>query len=261
MVEFLRTVPESVPPSEGEVRFRLPPPEEDPGPRFRELLLSLCRMPGGRAALCFAPGEEQAAEVIRERLEKELLRIQKAGPAKDALRRAAAERAAALSPAYRRKAGDAIASRLLADERYRKAKRVFLYVSMPREPDTSALLAHALASGKEVYVPKCLGDHVMRAVRIRSREELSPGTLGIPEPPDSGETADAADLDLVIAPCVAADRKGRRLGHGAGYYDAFLFPGTAPVICLCFSRLLLEEVPVSVLDVPVDAVLTENGFC
>jgi 5-formyltetrahydrofolate cyclo-ligase len=60
---------------------------------------------------------------------------------------------------------------------------------------------------------------------------------------------------------MAFDAMGRRLGKGYGYYDRFLsgLAGSAVTVGLAFSRQLLPEVPVDAWDIPVDAVVTENG--
>jgi 5-formyltetrahydrofolate cyclo-ligase len=68
-------------------------------------------------------------------------------------------------------------------------------------------------------------------------------------------------FDLVVVPGMAFDAMGRRLGKGYGYYDRFLLglAGTAVTVGLAFSRQMLPEVPVDTWDVPVDAVVTEDG--
>ena len=165
-----------------------------------------------------------------------------------------------------------IEAEILASRIWRDAESVFLYVSVGKEPDTRGLIKRALLEGKRVYVPKCLPgpERTMLAVRIRSMEELLPGTLGIPEPvfdpDDPPETAAAAEVDLILAPCVTANRRGERLGHGAGYYDRYLAPLASPnregktaVLCLCHEALLTEEIPADGNDIRADAVVTGDG--
>lgn len=170
-----------------------------------------------------------------------------------------------------RESGRMIAREVLASAEWRTAESVFVYVSVGKEPDTRDLIAAALAEGKRVYVPKCLPrpERVMLAVRIESTDALEAGAFGIPEPQkDGAETAGALDLDLILVPCVTANRRGERLGHGAGYYDRFLAP-LAPirkgekrpaVFCLCHSALLTERIPTDEYDIPADRTITgENG--
>ena len=99
----------------------------------------------------------------------------------------------------------------------------------------------------------------MEAVRIRDERELVPGILGIPEPLSARETAEPEDIDLALVPCVAASLSGKRLGHGAGYYDRFLRGKGPATLCLCYQSLLTEEIPMTPLDVWMDWIVTENG--
>ena len=175
---------------------------------------------------------------------------------KTALRRTIRARAEALTEEYRRDADAAIRRAVLQSEAWQRAESVFIYVSMWAEPDTRALLADALGEGKALYVPLCRADRTMEAVRIRSLAQLRPGTRGIPEPPEEGERSQTPDLAIV--PCVCASRDGRRLGHGAGYYDRFLEKTPCRTLCLCYEALLSEEIPTDEHDVRMDAVVTEK---
>lgn len=177
--------------------------------------------------------------------------------AKKRLRREMTARRDALSAEYRGLADRSIREKLLSSPAYRRAGSVFLYVSMPGEPDTRAILERALKDGKRVYVPKCVSSGIMRAVRITSLAELKPGAYGIPEPEGEGETASPGALDLILVPCVAASLKGDRLGHGAGFYDRFLAQAPENAVCLCYKALLRDDIPVSPLDVPLPLVITD----
>ena len=162
-----------------------------------------------------------------------------------------------LPDAYTKEAGKSIQTRVLGSALYRDAASVFCYVSVPREPDTGLILRQTLADGKALYVPKCVGGWML-AVRVHDLEDLRPGAYGIPEPVETPETIDAAALDLIVTPCLAAATDGRRLGHGAGYYDRFLAGAADRTVCLCFRRMLSEEIPVTDDDVPMTWVVTER---
>ena len=179
---------------------------------------------------------------------------------KKALRRELRDRAAKLPEAYRRTSDAAIRRLILDFDAWRSARAVFVYVSMWTEPDTRELLQDALAAGKALYVPLCRPGGMLEAVRIRSVGELRPGTLSIPEPPEDGERAGEDTIDLALVPCVSAARDGRRLGHGAGYYDRFLASRRCRTICLCHEAMLCEDIPTDGHDVRMDAVVTENGI-
>ena len=61
-------------------------------------------------------------------------------------------------------------------------------------------------------------------------------------------------------PCISAGKDLRRIGHGAGYYDRFLPKTEAVKICLCFAKLLAENIPTDAYDVPMDMVITEEDI-
>ena len=179
---------------------------------------------------------------------------------KKALRREMRARMATLTEAEIREASRRMTETLLLSPVYHLAGRVFLYLSTNREPATDGILRDALAQGKQVYVPKCTGPHEMLAVRYREGDALKESAYGIREPAGAEETAGPGTPDLILVPCLAAGRDGGRLGHGGGYYDAFLKAATGRKICLCFSALLTEGLPMEAHDVRMDAVLTEQGM-
>ena len=177
---------------------------------------------------------------------------------KQALRGRCKAAARALGPAYREIASRSIERQALALSAYRQARVVFVYVSTPEEPDTAGIIRDALKEGKRVCVPRCREKPCMDAVEIAGLGELSPGAFGIPEPPVDAPAVDPRAIDFAVVPCVSASKTGRRLGHGGGYYDAFL-PGTrCEKVCLCFGALLREDIPMGERDTWMDRVITEE---
>ena len=65
------------------------------------------------------------------------------------------------------------------------------------------------------------------------------------------------DIDFAVIPCVAAAFDGRRLGHGAGFYDRYLEKTKCPAAVLCFSPLVTEDIPTESFDVKADMVITD----
>lgn len=163
-----------------------------------------------------------------------------------------------LPEAYIAQASEIIQEKVLSMKQYRAAQSVFLYVSTDREPSTQRILRHALESGKSVYVPKCINRREMLAVSIHSLAELEPGAWGIPEPRQRTEEITADALDFILVPCVCASPDGKRLGHGAGYYDRFLAGKADHTVCLCFHRLLRDDIPITDNDAILPMVLTEE---
>ena len=66
-------------------------------------------------------------------------------------------------------------------------------------------------------------------------------------------------LQLVLVPALAYDRAGRRLGRGGGYYDRFLSCVDCCTVGLIRAAFLFDTLPAEWNDVPVSAVITEDG--
>ncbi len=179
---------------------------------------------------------------------------------KKELRALIGTRAKELSDVYKKEASEAIAGKVLSSPLFLRSESVFVYMSMKNEPQTQSLIDAALKAGKRVFVPKCVDENRMKAVRIRADSEFFKGSYGIREPKQTDECAGADEIELAIVPCVSASRDCRRLGHGAGYYDLFLSQCNAFKMCLCFEKLLSDEIETDEHDVYMDLVVTEKGI-
>jgi 5-formyltetrahydrofolate cyclo-ligase len=93
------------------------------------------------------------------------------------------------------------------------------------------------------------------------RTPLEPDAFGIPSPP---LWADVVQPDLVIAPLLAFDRAGGRLGQGAGHYDRTLanLRALKPVLVLglAYAGQEVDAIPMEPHDQRLDAILTETEF-
>ncbi|MDR0874977.1 MAG: 5-formyltetrahydrofolate cyclo-ligase [Clostridiales Family XIII bacterium] len=175
-----------------------------------------------------------------------------------------------------------ITERLLRSDAYRSAKTIFTYVSVGAETDTRGLIARAFADGKSVCVPRTSGrgdaahmDAVpLTREQFRAMTETDCGAFGIPEPP-AAYPALARELpDLIIAPSLAVDVHGYRLGYGGGYYDRYIEgarkagkgrgrgASSACILIIAIQRsafVTKEALPREPHDQRADAILTENG--
>jgi 5-formyltetrahydrofolate cyclo-ligase len=61
------------------------------------------------------------------------------------------------------------------------------------------------------------------------------------------------DIDLIIVPGIAFDKKNVRLGRGHGYYDRFLcaLPNKTRTVGLAFDFQVVEHLPQDSHDIPV----------
>ena len=143
----------------------------------------------------------------------------------------------------------------------RRAKVVFVYVSLDWEIDTHALIKDALSSGKTVAVPKCLPGGRMEVYRLDDFHQLKAQTLGILEPEEGADKIAEERLELALIPCLSCTKDGIRLGQGGGYYDRFL-AGKKRLfkLALCRESLLSKNLPCEAHDIRMDAVLTETAY-
>lgn len=86
----------------------------------------------------------------------------------------------------------------------------------------------------------------------------------IPEPdPLTSQKIQPEEIDIVLVPLLAFDRKGYRVGYGGGYYDRFLSQ-TRPD-CIRMGLSLFEEVneivDIDEFDIPLDACITPEKLC
>ena len=150
---------------------------------------------------------------------------------------------------------DCIRSFLVADEDMINSKTILLYYSLPDEVDTHKLIDE-LAEEKQVLLPVVNGDDLK--LRVYDND-MAEGSYHIMEP-KGDEYTDYDDIDLVIVPGVAFDKKKNRLGRGKGYYDRLLPQIKAKKIGVCFGFQIADDIPSEKHDMAMDAVVTENGY-
>lgn len=125
---------------------------------------------------------------------------------------------------------------------------------------TARLIELLLQHKKKVAVPKMVIPwRLLENYYIQELSAVSAGQFGILEPdPRLCEPAMLRDLQLIIVPGVAFDRRGNRLGSGHGYYDRFLAQSAAPRIGLAFEMQIVDRVPVGEHDEKMHFIVTEN---
>ena len=128
------------------------------------------------------------------------------------------------------------------------------YASVPGEPPTEAVNDALASSGIRVLLPVTLPDLDLDWC---DASDLRQTRLGL----DAVATA-----DLVLAPGLAVDSTGTRMGQGGGCYDRALprrQPGVPVVVLLHPGEVLGEDeapLPRREHDQPVDAVVTADGL-
>lgn len=184
--------------------------------------------------------------------------------AKDGLRARLLARRKALAPRAAAESGARVVERIRALPAFSSAAEVLTYMPVQGEVDVTPLLAELWARGARVLLPRCRPGEpgAMDVACVTCMEDMRPGMYGIAEPAPGtcAALADAAP-DLVLVPAVAYDRRGYRLGFGAGFYDRFFSRGGARGALLagpCYDFQLQDALPRDSWDIPVNVVITEN---
>lgn len=100
-----------------------------------------------------------------------------------------------------------------------RCRRIACYSAVGGEVDCTAILMEGLARGRSLYLPVLHGAQLLFAPWEPSRG-LVANRFGIAEPADAGARwLRGSALDVVLAPLVAFDETGHRLGMGGGFYD------------------------------------------
>lgn len=138
-----------------------------------------------------------------------------------------------------------------------------LYNPAGAELDPASVAETLAARGWALALPVCSAPQTaMTFRRYTPGDPLVPDGAGILSPRPG---AAAAVPDLIIAPVLAFDARGHRLGQGGGYYDRTLGAlGKAgvhpPVAGLAYAGQQVGAVPAEDHDQRLDAILTENGY-
>jgi 5-formyltetrahydrofolate cyclo-ligase len=156
----------------------------------------------------------------------------------------------------RRDAGRLIRDALLDFPPLQMAGTVAAYYSVGTEPDTRGLVYALWKRGTYVLLPLLLPDGDLDWASYEGPDSLVPGPRGLAEPGEPPRGADAvARADVILAPALAVDQAGNRLGRGGGSYDRALarVGPLIPVIALLYDAELLSHVPAEPHDTPVRA--------
>jgi 5-formyltetrahydrofolate cyclo-ligase len=156
-----------------------------------------------------------------------------------------------------------ICEKFVALLEYAAAKTVMYYVDVRSEVRTRNYLATALTHGKRIVVPYCV-DGELELFLLESMDELAIGAYKILEPKMELRSVEAKrikpdELDLIMVPGVAFDRRGARTGHGFGYYDKLLEHSRmdCPLVALAFECQMFPEIPTMPHDIFMDKIITE----
>jgi 5-formyltetrahydrofolate cyclo-ligase len=147
----------------------------------------------------------------------------------------------------------------LAHDSYAKAESILLYMPLRGEVDVRLIMERAISDGKSVALPRYVPETAAYNAFFVGDQPLVPGPFDILEPA-MNNPAPLNRLDLIVAPGLGFDARGRRLGRGKGFYDRLLSAATGVKCGICFEEQLLAEIPVEPHDVVLDFIATPTRW-
>ncbi len=148
---------------------------------------------------------------------------------------------------------------LVGSALFSKASNIALYSSIENEVLTDEVFARGRLENKNIYYPRVLkGAQDLSFVPVSSLDELTPGAYDIREPGAVAEAIAPSELDLIVLPGVAFNKKGARLGFGKGYYDRALEGIKCPLVALAYDFQITDSIPTEDFDVPMEYIITEK---
>jgi len=172
----------------------------------------------------------------------------------------------AVGAAQRAQAARAVAEHIAHTHWLAPGKRIGLYASMPQELGTRPLIELAQRRGCHIFLPRITSMRARRMRFVPLGVQTRQHSFGMHEP-DGDEWVGARFLDTIFCAGVGFDRRGARIGHGAGFYDRALafrrlrqhWQGPR-LVGLAYSFQVVPHVPVADNDVFMDFLVTERGI-
>ena len=133
------------------------------------------------------------------------------------------------------------------------------YMPIGSEADPAALVQAALACDCRLALPHVVDRATpLRFLTVADAALLEAGPFGLRQP---SSTADDVEPAIILTPLLAFDRRGNRLGQGAGHYDrAFAAHPRAWRVGVAWAVQEVEALVADPWDVPLHAVATEREW-
>lgn len=159
------------------------------------------------------------------------------------------------TPALQKRSAD-IMQRIEETVLFRQAGCIALYHALRDEVQTADFIEKWYQK-KRILLPVVQGKDLL-LYQYEGKESLRKGAFGILEPTADCRLTAKNEVDLVIVPGVAFDRRRNRLGRGKGFYDRLLSTLAARTIGICYDFQLMDEIPTEPFDRKMDLIITEK---
>ena len=173
---------------------------------------------------------------------------------KDDIRRKVKARKTLLNEEEKMSAAERVFALLEQTAEFMLADRILMYHSLPDELSTREFI-RKWCGRKHFYLPRVNGVNLEILPYDESR--LALGSFHIEEP-TGNDCSDVDDMEMIVVPAVAYDRRGNRVGRGKGYYDRLLATSRARKVGVAYDFQLVDEIDAEPHDVRVDVVITDR---
>jgi 5-formyltetrahydrofolate cyclo-ligase len=165
-----------------------------------------------------------------------------------------------IDPVDRLARAGAVAERLAALPAFAQAGAIAFYYSIGSEVPTLGLVTQVVESeGRRAFLPFMLNERLELA-EWRPSDPVTEGEY-VSFQPRFRRPAALDDVEAIVVPGLAFDRRGHRMGAGRGLYDELLSrlsPDTTR-IGLAYAEQVVEELPSAEHDVRMHYVVTEEA--
>lgn len=147
---------------------------------------------------------------------------------------------------------------------YINARSIASYYPKDFEFNTLPIINKILQDKKLCLLPVTHGE-LLHFAEYNQGQELKSNRFSIQEPTNANYYP-ILDIDVVLVPLLACDRRGYRVGTGGGYYDktfAFIRENNVRqplLVGIGYQLQLVDEIPSNDRDVRLHAILTEKEF-
>jgi 5-formyltetrahydrofolate cyclo-ligase len=145
----------------------------------------------------------------------------------------------------------------------RKVVHTFLPIEKQKEVNTWLIIDRITKQYPhiQISIPRINNQlSIIENFNYEGPDQMEKNTWGIPEP-KQGIPTPTEQLDTVLVPLLAFDKKGNRVGYGRGFYDKFL--ATCPSHCKKIGLSLFEAIDLiegmGPHDLPLDIVITPDS--
>lgn len=143
-----------------------------------------------------------------------------------------------------------------------KTDVVAVYRAIQSELDPAPLVSSLWAGGIATCFPVVIAAHTPLEFRLASADTVFvSGGFGTSVPPEGSQIVVPT---IIVAPLLAFDARGYRLGYGGGFYDRTLeklrAEGAVSAFGYAYAGQEADAVPIEPTDQRLDGVVTEHGM-